>query len=85
MDTFMTPLNKDKTDNKETKVDHLSTTSAPHYHVDKQGALHKCYHQCRRAVSDWGFWLGLTVGFPIEHFLYEKVFPFTLISQALGL
>jgi hypothetical protein len=29
--------------------------------------------------------IGTTVGFPLEHFLYEKVWPFTLLTKFLGL
>jgi hypothetical protein len=32
-----------------------------------------------------GFCVGTTVGYPIEHLLYERVYPFTLIAQLLGL
>lgn len=57
----------------------------PHFHVDNKGVLHKCYHQCRRAIADWGFWLGVTVSFPLEHFLWEKVWPFYKLTELFGL
>lgn len=56
-----------------------------HQHKDRKGILHTCYHKCRSALLDWGFWVGLTVGFPIEHFLYEKVWPFNLLKDWMGL
>jgi hypothetical protein len=31
------------------------------------------------------FILGTTIGFPIEHILYDKVWPFTLVTKLLGL
>ncbi len=45
----------------------------------------RCYHRCRSVLLSWGFWLGLTLGFPVEHLLWEKVWPFTLVTRALGL
>jgi hypothetical protein len=32
-----------------------------------------------------GFWIGLTVGFPLEHFVWEKIPPFKFITVWLGL
>jgi len=61
------------------------TKNHSHYHKDEQGMLVRCYHKCKTSLSDVSFWIGLTIGFPIEHFLYEKVFPFTLIKDWLGL
>ena len=31
------------------------------------------------------FAIGTTIGFPLEHFLYEKVWPFVVIAHWLGL
>ena len=42
-------------------------------------------HKCKGIVTNWRFWLGLTMGFPLEHLLWEKVWPFMLLSRALGL
>lgn len=46
-------------------------------------------HGMRHTIFRWQFWLGMTMGFPLEHWLWEKVlvhvFPFSLIMQALGL
>jgi hypothetical protein len=58
---------------------------AHHIHVDEHGILHRCYHKCRGVVTSFGFWVGLTLGFPVEHYLWEKVWPFTLITKWLGL
>jgi hypothetical protein len=56
-----------------------------HTHVDENGLIVKCYHKSKSALLSGGFWLGLTLGFPIEHFLWEKVWPFKLLTQYLGL
>ncbi len=56
-----------------------------HTHVDERGHIVKCWHECRSLVTDWKFWAGMTLGFPFEHYLYEKVYPFTLVTKALGL
>jgi len=57
----------------------------PHYHTDKTGKLVACYHNCKAVVTDWKFWLGVTVSFPLEHYLWEKVWPFYLLTEAMGL
>lgn len=63
--------------------------SAPHYHKTKSGVLVKCYHECKTRFMDAGFWGGLVVGttvsFPFEHYLYEKVWPFKLLTEWMGL
>lgn len=60
-----------------------------HFHKTDAGTLEKCYHSCRNVVTDAGFWfgtfVGTTISFPFEHFLYEKVWPFTLLTEWLGL
>lgn len=56
-----------------------------HFHLDENGQLVKCYHQARSALTSFGFWLGLTLGFPIEHYLWEKVWPFYKLTEILGL
>ncbi len=55
----------------------------PHTHVDENGLMVKCYH--KTALLSGGYLLGLTLGFPIEHFLWEKVWPFRLLTRYLGL
>ena len=56
-----------------------------HTHLDEQGKLVKCYHECKTALTDWRFLLGFTLGFPFEHLLWDKVWPFSLITHWLGL
>jgi hypothetical protein len=56
-----------------------------HDHVEKPGLARYCLHQCRAVLKDWGFWIGVTVSFPIEHFLWEHIWPFRLLTNLLGL
>jgi len=57
----------------------------PHYHIDDRGFAIKCYHSCKTMLMNWQFWAGLTMGFPLEHLLWEKVWPFYLITKFMGL
>jgi len=57
----------------------------PHYHTTEDGWLVQCYHKSRAAVLSLGFWVGLTIGFPLEHLLWEKVWPFKLFTHWMGL
>jgi hypothetical protein len=58
-----------------------------HFHTDERGVLVACYHQCKnwgnQILGAWQFWLGVTVSFPIEHFIWEKVWPFKLFTEFL--
>lgn len=56
-----------------------------HTHTNEQGKLVRCYHYCRNSMTRTSFWLGLTVGFLPEHFLWDKVPPFSYITQLVGL
>lgn len=58
---------------------------APHYHMDKDGRIVKCYKGMRAVFFNWQFWLGMTLSFPFEHALYTYVWPFYLLSHWLGL
>lgn len=58
---------------------------AKHYHKTASGKIQTCYHQCRTTLADWGFWLGVTITFPIEHFIWEHIPPFSYITKWLGL
>jgi hypothetical protein len=57
----------------------------PHFHRDEHGFLVKCYHNTKSVLTNWQFWFGLTMGFPLEHLLWEKVWPFYLITHFIGL
>lgn len=60
-------------------------SSVPHTHVDEQGFIVKCYHQCKSILTQPAFWLGVTITFPIEHYLWTKVPGFSHVSGWLGL
>ena len=57
----------------------------PHYHITERGVLVRCYHGTRSLLTNWQFWAGLTLGFPVEHLIWEKLWPFSLVTQWLGL
>jgi hypothetical protein len=46
----------------------------------RPAAVSKLFRRFRRTVFSLSFWLGLTMGFPLEHFLWERVWPFKLIT-----
>lgn len=52
---------------------------------DQRPYIVRCCHKMKSQVLSGGFWLGMTIGFPFEHFLYEKVWPFTWLAKLLGL
>ena len=57
-----------------------------HWHIDDySGFAYVCYHSCKALITNWQFWLGLTLGFPIEHFLWVKVWPLSLLTFWSGL
>lgn len=60
-------------------------TLGGHQHVDKRGYVHWCYHKCRGILTNWQFWAGMTLGFPFEHLLWEKLWPFYLLTHWWGL
>ncbi len=57
----------------------------PHMHENEDGILIKCYHHCKNTIFSFSFLAGITLSFPLEHYLWEKVFPFSLITTWLGL
>lgn len=56
-----------------------------HQHRTINGSLIACYHTCRNLLTNWQFWVGITLTFPLEHALWEKVWPFKLLTKAWGL
>lgn len=56
-----------------------------HTHTDEQGTLVKCYHGCRSLLTDWKFFIGVTISFPIEHALWTRVPGFSDLAQYMGL
>jgi len=59
--------------------------SNAHIHRDELGLPRYCWHHCRNLLTNWQFWAGLTLGFPLEHLLWERVPPFDMITRWLGL
>lgn len=57
----------------------------PHFHKDERGVLVRCCHGTKNLLADYRFWIGLTIGFPLEHFLWTKVWPFYELAELLGL
>jgi hypothetical protein len=55
-----------------------------HKHPSKNGFMVTCYHHCRNVLAVPAFWIGITVSYPFEHLLWERVWPFNIIAQALG-
>lgn len=55
-----------------------------HEHVTKDGFVVKCYHECRSLFTDWRFILGITISYPFEHFIWEHIWPFMLLTQLLN-
>lgn len=60
--------------------------------VDDHSHLHKtptgwvrCFHNCKSCLTDVSFWLGVTLSFPLEHLIWEKIPPFNLIARYFGL
>jgi hypothetical protein len=47
--------------------------------------IHRIPHQVRHTILRPAFWIGLTLGFPLEHVLWERVWPFKIITMWLGL
>lgn len=45
------------------------------------GLVHKCGVFCKRPLV--AFVLGTTLSYPFEHFLYEHVWPFALVTEWL--
>ncbi len=42
-------------------------------------------HGIRHTILRPAFWIGLTLGFPLEHLLWEKLWPFDILTRWLGL
>jgi len=57
-----------------------------HYHEDERGILHRCYHKTRLSWKAWVLAAAIaTLGFPIEHTIWEKVPPFSNVADRIGL
>lgn len=58
--------------------------STPHTHVTPDGILVRCYHKCKTIFS-WQFFVGMTLSFPVEHWLWTQVPGFSHIAKFMGL
>ena len=56
-----------------------------HLHKTEQGKLIECYHGAVNCLKSWSFWVGMTLGFPLEHLIWEKIWPFYQITKWIGL
>ena len=71
---------------------HVSSSGAPckelqgdpHYHKTPNGLV-ACLHKCKSCLTDLSFWIGVTVSFPLEHVIWEKIPPFNYIARYFGL
>ena len=56
-----------------------------HTHKTETGLLVRCYHKSKSTLLSPNFWLGVTLSFPLEHFIWTKVWPFAWITSYFGL
>lgn len=62
-----------------------------HYHHVQDGNgqdvgfFVKCYHKTKIGFKDTlgstAFWIGMTLGYPLEHYLWEHLWPFMLLTK----
>lgn len=55
----------------------------PHFHLDENGEIVRCYHECKSLLKTYAFWIGMTIGFPIEHFIWNHIPPFSWLGQII--
>ena len=76
-----------------TQIEEIAATTEPrtmpHYHKNEDGVLIQCYHSCRKGLSSTlgnaAFWIGITVSYPLEHLLWERVPGFSHLAHWLGM
>jgi len=56
-----------------------------HFHRTKDNKLVACYHECKNMLTSYSFWIGMSIGWPLEHFLWQKIWPFSLVAKLLGI
>lgn len=56
-----------------------------HYHKDEHGVLVKCYHKCKNLLTDAAFWIGITISYPLEHMLWERIPGFSHLAHWMGM
>ncbi len=72
-------------DHEKHNVVNFACESGGHFHTSESGILHRCFHNCRNVLTSWQLWLGMTIRFPFEHYIYTKIWPFKLLTGFLGL
>jgi hypothetical protein len=60
------------------------TEHEPHFHKAPDGRLVQCYHATKSLLGTYQFWIGLTIGYPLEHALWEHVWPFKLLTELMS-
>ena len=55
----------------------------PHFHENEKGSLVRCYHECRKLLLSWQFWVGTTLSFPLEHLVW-RIWPLSIIADWIG-
>ncbi len=56
----------------------------PHFHKTESGLV-KCYHETKSLFATPSFWIGTLLSWPLEHWLWDKVWPFSILAKLLGL
>lgn len=56
-----------------------------HARAKARGWLAKGSSATRKYLTQPSFWLGTLLSFPIEHFIWEKIWPFDVLTKLLGL
>ena len=63
---------------------YVNTENVPS-HGPRRWVFEHVSHGVRHTILRPAFWLGLTLGFPLEHLLWEKLWPFDILTRWLGL
>lgn len=56
-----------------------------HSHIDEQGKMVKCYHECKSLFLSYSFWIATLIAFPLEHAIWVYLPPFKYIATWFGL
>lgn len=56
-----------------------------HTHMDSKGVFHTCFHECKTLFSQWSFWIGVTISWPLEHWAWANLPVLRTISKWLGI
>jgi hypothetical protein len=56
-----------------------------HTHITETGMIVRCYHESKTLLKTPSFWIGMTLGYPLEHLIWEKIWPFSWLIKFIGL